>query len=137
MNYLQKLILLVIVLVAAVIIIIIVRAWKSTSMPKLHPWHTTSIGKELLVENNYENIDAYLKEEDTYIKNLFAIVMDSAKGKYNRFNPKSKAYPIFSEDNLNASFVNDPGVKNTKGGDTAFTWLVGFPLSHESFRKVI
>ena len=115
MNFLQKLILPAIYLVGAIIIILIIRAWKSRSMPDLYPWHTISIGKELLVENNYENIDSYLKEEDAYIRDLFAKVKDSAKGNYNRFNPKSKAYPLLREDNLNASFVYDPGKKNTKG----------------------
>jgi alpha-beta hydrolase superfamily lysophospholipase len=115
MNFLQKLIQPAIYLTAAVIFIIIVRAWKSRSMPELYPWHTTSIGKELLVANDYEDIDTYLKDEDAYIRGLFAKVMDSAKGNYNRFNPESKAYPFLGEDNLNASFVYDPGKKNTKG----------------------
>lgn len=102
-------------LAATVIFIIIARAWKSRSMPDLYLWHTTSVGKELLLANNYNDIDAYLKDEDAYIRDLFAKVVDSAKGNYNRFNPKSKAYPFFGEDNLNASFVYDPGKKNTKG----------------------
>ena len=115
MNFLQKLIQPAIYLAAAVIFIIIVRAWKSRSMPELYPWHTVSIGEELLIANNYKDIDVYLKDEDVYIRKLFAKVADSAIGKYNRFDPKSRAYPLSGEDNLNASFVYDPGKNNTKG----------------------
>ena len=115
MQYFKGLIRLIKYLVAAVILILIIRAWDSRSMPDLYPWHTSSIGEELLVVNEYNSIDSYLKDEDTYIRNLFAKVMDSANSKYNRFNPKSIAYPLSEDDNLNASFVYDPGKKNTRG----------------------
>ena len=115
MRYFKGLIRLIKYLIAAVILILIVRAWDSRSMPDLYPWHTSSIDEELLVVNEYNNIDSYLKDEDTYIRNLFAKVMDSANSKYNRFNPKSRAYPLSEDDNLNASFVYDPGKKNTRG----------------------
>ena len=115
MKFFKKLIRPAMYLASVLIFIVVLRAWKSRSMPELYPWHTTSIGKELLVENNYKNIDAYLKDEDTYIRKLFAKVTDSASGKYNRFNPESSAYPLSIADNLNASFVYDPGKKDTKG----------------------
>lgn len=102
-------------IIAAILFIILVRAWDSKSMPDLHPWHTASVDKELLIANQYDNIDSYLKDEDAYIRKMFAKVVDSARGKYNRFNPKSIAYPLSENDNLNASFVYDPGVENTKG----------------------
>ena len=84
-------------------------------MPDLYPWHTSSIGEELLVANEYNSIDSYLKDEDAYIRNLFEEVIDSARGKYNRFNPAGTAYPLSEDDNLNASFLYDPGKKNTRG----------------------
>ena len=115
MIFFKKLFRSVIYLVLIIIFIIIVRAWGSRSMPKLYPWHTVRTDKELLIANKYNNIDTYLKDEDAYIRNIFAKVADSTNGRYNRFNPKSRAYPLSKDDNLNASFVYDPGAKNTKG----------------------
>ncbi len=96
-------------------IIILVRAWDARSMPDLNAWHTTSIDDELLIVKPYDNIDAYLKDEDVYIRKMFAKVADKTSSKYNRFNPESMVYPFSGDDNLNASFVYDPGEKNTKG----------------------
>lgn len=51
MQYFKGFIRLIKYLIAAVILIIIIRAWDSRSMPDLYPWHTSSIGEELLVVN--------------------------------------------------------------------------------------
>ena len=115
MIFLKKLFRSVIYLVLVIVFIIIVGALKSRSMPDLYPWHTISTDKELLIANKYDNIDSYLKDEDAYIRKMFSKVKDSAIGNYNRFNPRSTAYPLSKDDNLNASFVYDPGTKNTKG----------------------
>ena len=115
MKFLKKFIRPLVYFIAAVIFIIVARAWDSRSLPDLRPWHRTSIGKEVLFSKEYKDIDSYLQDEDAYIRNLYAMVADSAKGKFNRFNPKSKAFPLFEDDNLNASFIVDPGVENTKG----------------------
>jgi alpha-beta hydrolase superfamily lysophospholipase len=115
MKHLKKLIRPIIYIVLSIILVIIIRAWESRSLPNLKAWHTTAIDKELLVSNDYENIDSYLKDEDAYIRKMFAKVADSSQGKFNRFNPKSPSYPLSKDDNLNASFVMDPGVANTKG----------------------
>ena len=115
MKFLKKLIRPFLYFIAALIFIVVVRAWDSRSLPDLRPWHKVSIGDEVLFSKKYTDIDSYLKDEDAYIRELYAQVADSAKGKFNRFNPKSKAHPLFSDDNLNASFVVDPGVKRTKG----------------------
>lgn len=84
-------------------------------MPDLYPWHTIKIDEELLIAKTYDNIDSYLKDEDAYIRNMFSKVADAAYVTNNRFNPKSSAYPLSKGDNLNASFVYDPGINNTKG----------------------
>ena len=102
-------------LILAVIFIIVVRAIDSRSLPDLRAWHSVPVDKELLVYKDYSDIDSYLKDEDVYIRKLFAKVADSAHGKFNRFNPNSPSYPLFKDDNLNASFVSDPGAKHTKG----------------------
>lgn len=115
MIFLEKLLRPAIYLVLIIIIIVIVRAWKSRSMPDLYPWHTIRTDKELLIANKYDNIDSYLKDEDAYIRKMFSKVKDSATGNYNRFNPGSTAYPLSKDDNLNASFVYDPGAENTNG----------------------
>ena len=115
MKFFKNLIRPIIYVALAIALIIVVRAFDSRSMPKLYPWHTSSIDKELLVANEYDNINSYLKDEDIYIRKMFAKVADSANSSFNRFNPKSIAYPLFDHDNLNASFVYDPGVNNTKG----------------------
>jgi alpha-beta hydrolase superfamily lysophospholipase len=115
MKFLKKFIHPLLYFIAAVIFIIVVRALDSRLLPDLRPWHRTSIGKEVLFSKEYKDIDSYLKDEDAYIRELYSQVADSAKGKFNRFNPESKAFPLFENDNLNASFVVDPGVNNTKG----------------------
>ena len=115
MKLLKKIFLSAIVVLALIFIIILVRAWDARSMPDLNVWHTTPIDKELLFANQYDNIDAYLKDEDAYIRKMFAQVADQASSRYNRFNPESPVYPFSGNDNLNASFVYDPGPQNTKG----------------------
>ena len=115
MKFLKILFRSAIFIITAILFIILVRAWDSKSMPDLHPWHTAAIDTELLIGKQYDDIDTYLKDEDAYIRKMFTKVADSAHGKYNRFNPKSIAYPLFKNDNLNASFVYDPGAENTKG----------------------
>ena len=115
MKFLKKLIQPIIYLIGALIFIVILRAWGSRSMPELHPWQTIMIDKELLIANTYNDIDTYLKDEDAYIRMMFSKVAVSAGDYNNRFNPKSTIYPLSEEVNLNASFVYDPGVKNTKG----------------------
>ncbi len=119
MKFLKKLIrpaiFVIAFLIAVIFIIIIVRAWDSRSMPDLNDWHTTTIDDELLIVNQYDNIDFYLNDEDAYIRKMFAKVADKASSKYNRFNPESLVYPLSEDDNLNASFVYDPGEGNTKG----------------------
>ncbi len=115
MKFLKKLALFVLIIIALIFLIIIVRAWDARSMPDLNDWHTTLIDDELLIVNQYDNIDAYLKDENAYIQKMFAKVADKASSKYNRFNPESPVYPLSGNDNLNASFVYDPGESNTKG----------------------
>lgn len=115
MKFIKKSIKLSLYLAIVIVFVIIVRAWNARSMPVLHPWHIMSIDKELLITKEYDNIDSYLKDEDTYIRKMYAKVKDSAKGSYNRYNPESIVYPLLEDDNLNASFVYDPGIKNTKG----------------------
>ena len=114
-KFLKKLVRPLVYIIVAGFLIIVIRAWDSRSMPSLDAWHTISVEKELLIHKQYEDIDAYLSDEDTYIRRQFYKVADSALGKFNRYNPKSISYPLFQDDNLNASFVLDPGVKNTKG----------------------
>ncbi len=114
-KFLKKLFRPLVYIIVAGFLIIVIRAWDSRSMPSLDAWHTIPIEKELLINNQYEDIDSYLVDEDAYIRRLFSKVADSALGKFNRYNPKSISYPLFQDDNLNASFVLDPGVKNTKG----------------------
>lgn len=114
-KLLKKLLTPILYLITTVIIIIFIRAFDSRSMPNLHPWHTTKVDKELLISTEYHDIDTYLKDEDAYVRKMFAKMTDSALRKNNRFNPKSNAYPFSNTDNFNASFIYDPGVKNTKG----------------------
>jgi hypothetical protein len=59
MKFLKKLIRPIIYVALAIVLIIIVRAFDSRSMPKLYTWHTNHIDKELLVDNEYDNIDSY------------------------------------------------------------------------------
>jgi len=115
MKFLKKLIWPLLYLSAVLLLIFLVRAWNSRSMSDLRPWHRSSIGTEVLFSNNYDDIEHYLSDEDAYIRKLYKQVADSTKGMYNRFNPKSAVYPLLKNDNLNASFVLDPGVKKTKG----------------------
>lgn len=114
-KFLKKIVRAIAFIVGLVILIIVVRAFDARSMPSLKPWHTTTIGNELLVNGEFETIDAYLKEEDSYIRNLYAELAGVSTGKFNKYNPKSATYPFPNSDNLNASFVYDPGVQNTKG----------------------
>lgn len=136
MKFLKKLIRPILYFIAALIFIIVARAWESRSLPDLCSWHRTSIGKEVLFAKKYTDIDSYLKDEDAYIRNLYAQVADSANGKFNRFNPKSKAYPLFKGDNLNASFVEDPGVKQTKGVILLLHGLSDSPYHMRALAKV-
>ena len=76
MTFIKKLFRFFIYLVLAIILIIIVRALESRAMPNLNPWHRIAADKELLIINKYDNIDSYLIDEDTYIRDLFAKVAD-------------------------------------------------------------
>jgi len=136
MKYLKKLIRPIIYIVLSIVLVMVIRAWESRSMPNLRPWHTTHIEKELLVNHNYKDISSYLKDEDIYIRKMFAKVADSAHGKFNRFNPKSPSYPLFKDDNLNASFVMDPGIKNTKGVILLIHGLSDSPYHMRALGKV-
>ena len=115
MKFIKKLFWPVFYLIIAVVFIIVVRALDSRSLPDLKPWHKLVIEDELLVSKDYQSIDSYLNDEDRYIRDIFAQVADSATGKFNRFNSESNSSPLFNDDNLNASFVIDPGKKHTKG----------------------
>ena len=136
MKYLKKLIRPIIYIVLSIILVVVIRAWESRSLPDLKLWHTTPIEKELLLSKDYESIETYLKDEDIYIRKMFAKVADSSHGKYNRFNPKSISYPLFEDDNLNASFVMDPGVKNTKGVILLIHGLSDSPYHMRALGKV-
>jgi len=136
MKFLKKLFWPVFYLILAIIFIIVVRALDSRSYPDLRPWHKTPVDKELLVSKDYKDIPSYLKDEDAYIRDLFAQVADSAHGKFNRFNPKSVSYPLFESDNLNASFVMDPGVKKTKGVILLLHGLTDSPYHMRALAKV-
>ncbi len=102
-------------LLGSLIFIGIVLSWESRSMPELRTWNKVEVDKELLISKDYNDIDSYLKDEDNYIRQMFAKVADTTLGKYNRYNPKSYVYPFKDGDNMNASFVYDPGKENTKG----------------------
>ncbi|MCK5856050.1 MAG: alpha/beta fold hydrolase [Bacteroidales bacterium] len=115
MKFLKRLFWPLLYLILAIIFIVVVRALDSRSLPDLKSWHNTSMDKELLISRDYQDIDSYLKDEDVYIRAMFAKVSEKATGKFNRYNPESKSYPLFKDDNLNASFIADPGVKQTKG----------------------
>ena len=116
MKLLKKIVFPALLIIAALLIIIILlRAWDSRSMPDLKAWHTTPIDDELLIAKQYDDIGLYLKDEDAYIRKMFAKVAGQASSKYNRFNPESIVFPLSDDDNLNASFVYDPGEENTRG----------------------
>ncbi len=114
-KHFNKLLHQLIYLLVSLIFIIVILSWESNSMPDLRPWNRVPVGPELLVNKDYDDIDSYLKDEDAYIRKMFALVADSAKGMFNRYNPKSFVYPFAEGDNMNASFVLDPGKKSTKG----------------------
>lgn len=114
-KFLKKIFKIVVFIAGLTFLIIVIRAFEARTNPDLSAWHTTAIGNELLLNNEYENIDAYLKEEDSYIRDLFAQMADGNVGKFNKYNPKSTSYSFPNNDNLNASFVYDPGVEHTKG----------------------
>jgi len=105
----------IIIFVGLTLLIILIRAFEVRSLPDLNNWHTLNIEKELLTSKKYENIEAYLKDEDRYIREMFAQTADENLSKFNKYNPKSASYPFPNNDNLNASFVFDPGINNTKG----------------------
>jgi len=114
-KHLKQIVKIITILASLIILIVVIRAFDARLMPDLSPWHKTSVGKELLVNNEYETIEDYLIDEDSYIRDLFSKMENEKLGKFNRYNPNSTSYSFPNNDNLNASFVYDPGVENTKG----------------------
>ncbi len=101
-------------IVFLLVLIVAFSVYQSDQMPELKKWHTLKPGKELLLTKDYPDINSYLKDEDAYIRKIFEEVADSSLDRHNRYNPSSYYYPLKNGDNLNASFVYDPGKENTK-----------------------
>ena len=135
-KHLNKFLHQLIYLLVSLVFIIVILTWESHSMPDLRPWNTTPVEPELLVNKNYKDIPSYLKDEDAYIRRMFALVADSARGKFNRYNPKSFVYPFRDGDNWNASFVMDPKEQKTKGVVLLIHGLSDSPYHMRDIAKV-
>ncbi len=107
-----KIILIIILIIGG---IILYRAIDSNNSPDLRSWHKILPSPEPLLNKNIKSIDDFIKIDNKYVRDNYDKVKSDTLALYQRYNPHSSMSSFIDKDNLNASFVLDPGEDSTKG----------------------
>ena len=101
---------------------------------KLMPWHGVSKVAELDYDE-YDDVESYLRDEETFLEERYQEVEVKKKGLYNRYIRESGSSPYgYLDTDVNASFEMIP--EDIKGGVLMLHGLTDSPYSMRDMAKI-